>query len=86
MKKFVFRMDRDPELPLIITPMLARMKIRICTEGYPDQGALYYEGSVKSFILERIPQESLVNLLPQLLEKPSFTYCLNTETLRVERI
>lgn len=86
MKKFTFRLDRDPELPLSITPLLARMQIRICTEGYPEQGALYYEGTVKAFILERLPQESLIGLLPQLMEKTSFNYCLSNETIRVERI
>jgi hypothetical protein len=86
LNKLTFRFERDPELPACITPVLGMMKIRICTEGYPAQGAVYYEGTVRTFVIERLPQEELVQMLPQLLEKPKFTYCFSKEVISVERI
>ena len=87
MSKFVFkRKGADSELPLSIGPELANMKIRICTDGYPETGALYYEGTVRKFIIERQPHPTLISLLPQLLTEAGFTYQPSTEKLRIERI
>jgi len=87
LSRFVFkRKDADAELPLSITPELASMKIRICTDGYPEIGALYYEGTVRKFVIERQPHPTLIELLTHLLTEPRFTYQPGTEKLRVERI
>ena len=69
----------------MISSELARMNIRIFGEGYPETGSLYFEGSVSTFIIERLPQPALIEMLPRLLEEPRFTYCLNTETIVIER-
>ena len=62
------------------------MKIRICTSGYPETGAVYYEGTVRTFIIERLPHPTLIELLPNLLTVPRFTYRPDQETLMVEHI
>jgi len=85
--RFVFtRKNDDSELPENITPELAKMKIRICTSGYPETGAVYYEGTVRTFIVERLPHQTLIELLPNLLTVPRFTYRPGQETLLVEHI
>ena len=87
MSRFVFtRKQDDSALPEAITPELAKMKIRICTSGYPETGAVYYEGTVRTFIVERLPHPTLIELLPNLLTVPRFTYRPGQETLLVERI
>jgi len=85
--RFVFtRKNDDSDLPANITPELAKMKIRICTNGYPETGTVYYEGTVRTFIIERLPHPALVELLPNLLTVPRFTYRPGNETLLVEHI
>ena len=87
MNRFVFsKKSNEPELPACITPELADMSIRISTDGYPDTGAVYYEGTIRAFVTERLPHEQLIERLPELLVSPSFIYRPSTETLRVERI
>ncbi len=74
----------DPELPSSIVPALARRRIRISSQGDPGTGTLYYEGTVRAFVVERMPHETLVAQLPGLLEVPRFTYQPGTEKLLVE--
>ena len=80
LRKKAFTKDEQPE----IDPKLAAMSIRIYGEGYPEKN-LYYEGNLRTFIIERIPSERLAAMLPQLLEMPRITYCLNQETITIER-
>ncbi len=86
LSRYVFSRKPDPELPPQITPALARTRIRICTAGYPETGSLYFEGTVRQFVIERLPHETLIELLPNLLTVPRFTYRPSTETILVERI
>ncbi len=87
MARYIFTRKIDPsELPENVTLELAKMKIRICTNGYPETGAVYYEGSVRTFIIERLPHPTLIELLPNLLVVPRFTYRPGQETLLVERL
>ena len=86
LKKFVLKKqepDLDPEYN--ISPELAKMEIVIHSEGYPKDGALYYTGTVRKFIIERIPSPALIEMLPRLLTEPKFSYCLSTETIIVAR-
>lgn len=85
MSRFVFSRKNEPELPPIITPELARIKIRVCTDGYPETGSMYYEGDVRTFVIERLPHPNLIALLPRLLSEPQFTYRPSTETLVIFR-
>lgn len=87
MSQFVFRKQNDQsELPLSIGPRLAKVRIRICTEGYPETGSLYFEGTVRTFVMERLPHPNLVKMLPLLLTEPRFTYHPGSEILLVERV
>ncbi len=89
MSRFTFRKvdpAPEPELPPEITREVARLRIRICSEEYPASGAVYFEGAVRNFVIERLPRPELVALLPRLLTEPSVPYCLSTERLRIERI
>lgn len=86
LSRFVFSRKQDPELPAGMTPELANLRIRICTDGYPETGSLYYEGTVRQFVVERLPHQSLVERLPELLTSPSFTYRPGSETLLVSRL
>ena len=86
MKKYVLRKNiDDKEMPSVISPELAKMHIRIFGEGYPETGSLYYEGTVGTFVVERLPQPALIEMLPRLSDEPRFTYCLSTETIVIER-
>jgi hypothetical protein len=87
LSRYVFsRKNNDSELPQGISPELAKMKIRICTLGYPETGAVYFEGTVRTFIVERLPHPTLIDLLPNLLSVPRLTYRPGQETLLIEHI
>lgn len=86
MNKFVFSKKSEPELPAGIVPELAKVQIRICTEGFPEKGALYFKGTVRTFVIERLPHQNLIDLLPRLLTESRFTYKPAGETLLVERV
>ncbi len=86
MSRFVFRKSNDPELPPNIVPELANMRIRIFTEGFPETGAQYYEGTVRKFVIERLPHPNLLDKLPLLLSQERFSYKPASETLVVERV
>jgi hypothetical protein len=87
MKKYVLRKNvDDTEMPSVISPELAKMNIRIFGEGYPETGSLYYEGTVGTFVIERLPQPALIEMLPRLLDEPRFTYCLSKENIVIERM
>jgi hypothetical protein len=87
MSLFVYRHKNDKsEMPKPMKPELAQLKIRVCSAGYPETGSLYFEGTVKTFIIERMPHATLAKMLPLLLTEPRFTYRPGTETLLVERL
>lgn len=87
MKTFLLVKKHDDNLlPKTIVPELANMKIRICSEEYPESGVLYFKGTVRIFLFERKPQPVLINMLPRLLTEDRITYCLNTETIVIERL
>ncbi len=87
MKKFVLRKSVDDrELPSIISPELAGMNIRIFGEGHPETGSLYFEGTVSTFIIERLPQPALIEMLPRLLDESRLVYCLSKENIIIERV
>lgn len=86
LNKFVFSKKSEPELPAGIVPELAKVQIRICTAGFPEKGALYFEGTVRTFVIERLPHQTLIELLPLLLTEPRFTYQPAGEILLVERV
>jgi len=86
MNRFVFKRKSEPELPSVIVPELANMRIRIYTEGYPETGAQYFEGTVRTFVIERLPHQNLIDKLPLLMTEPRFSYKPASETLVVERI
>jgi len=86
LKKFVLKKKEeeiDPEYNISLE--LAKMEIQIHSEGYPETGASYFTGTVRKFVVERIPSPALVEMLPRLLTEPKFSYCLNTETIIVAR-
>jgi hypothetical protein len=86
-KKFVLRKSADDrELPSIISPELAGMNIRIFGEGYPENGSLYFEGTVRTFIVERLPQPALIEMLPRLADESRLGYCLSKENIIIERV
>lgn len=87
MKNFLFvKKHDDTKLPENIIPELAKMKISIHSEGYPKAGTLYFRGTVRIFIFERKPQQVLIDMLPRLLSEEQISYCLNTETIIIERL
>ena len=86
MSRFIFSRKNEPELPASIVPELENTRIRICTEGYPETGALYFEGTVRTFVIERLPHQNLIDKLPLLLTQPRFSYQPGSEPLVVERI
>lgn len=87
MKTFLFiKKHDDSKLPENISPELAKMKIRIFAQGYPEAGSIYFQGTVRIFIFERKPQQVLIDMLPDLLQNDRISYCLNKETIIVERL
>jgi len=90
LNRFTFRKVEPPpppedELPPEIR-MMARMRIRIGTFGYPKTGSVYFEGSVRDFVVERMPHQTLVEQLPLLMTEQRFSYQPGSEKLMVERI
>lgn len=87
MKKFVLKKHSDtPEALEGIPQELEQVHIRIHSEGYPDGGTLYYEGTVRKFVIERLPSPVLTEMLPRLLQEQSFTYRLNTENIVITKV
>ncbi len=90
MDRFTFRKVEptpppDDELPPELR-LLAGLKIRISTFGYPGTGSVYYEGTVRDFVVERMPHQTLVEQLPILLTERRFSYQPGSEKLMVERV
>ena len=88
MSRFTFRKAEpapEPDLPPELLP-LAHLKIRICTFGVPKTGSVYFEGTVRDFVIERMPHQTLIEQLPLLLTEQRFSYQPGTEKLMVERI
>lgn len=87
MKNFIFiKKHDDSKLPENIVPELAKMKISIHSEGFPNSGAQFFKGSVRIFIFERKPQQVLIDMLPRLLSEDRISYCLNNEKIIIERL
>lgn len=85
MKKFVLKKPEvlDPEYG--VPPELEPVQIRIHSESDPEAGTIYFEGSIRKFILERLPAPALTRMLPQLMEMPTLSYRLSTETIHITR-
>ena len=87
MKKYVLKKHADTSEDLGGIPQeLEQVRIWIHSEGYPEEGTLYYEGTVRKFVIERLPSPVLLEMLPRLLQEPSFTYRLNTETIVITKV
>jgi hypothetical protein len=88
LNRFVFRKSEpapENDLPPELLP-LARLRIRICTFGYPKTGSVYYEGTVRDFVVEHLPHQTLIEQLPILLTEQRFSYQPGSEKLMVERL
>lgn len=85
MKKFVLKKPEVLDPIYGITPELEPLQIRIHSEPDPETGTTFFEGSIRKFILERLPTPTLTNLLPQLLQTPTLSYRLSTETIYITR-
>lgn len=87
MKKFVLKKNPENLDPIEgIPPELEPIRIRIHSEPDPDKGTVFFEGSVRKFVLERIPAPALTQMLPRLRNEPSLSYRLSTETLYITRL
>lgn len=65
---------------------LLNMKIRIYGQEYPQTGQVYYEGSIGKFIKERVPSDTIVDLLTELRYQDKVTYKLSTTENYIERV
>lgn len=87
MKKLVLRKSSaNPEIPEGMDPELLKARIRIVGADESHAGKIYYEGSVRTFLIERLPQQRLIDLIAELKDKESVEYRLSEETLRIERV
>lgn len=86
MKKFTLKKPEalDPEYG--IPPELESVRIRIHSEPAPDWGTTFYEGSIRKFVLERLPSPVLTRMLPRLVEESFLTYRLSNETIHITRL
>lgn len=78
--------DAHLDYDVFIDAKLLNMKIRIYGEEYAQTGQVYYEGSIGKFIKERIPSDSIVNLLTELRYKDKVSYRLSTSENFIERV
>jgi hypothetical protein len=86
MRKFTLKRDYDRhELPEGFDHALAKLKIRIWS-GEGESITVYYEGSIGKFVIERLPSQSLLDLLPRLQQESSLTYRLQHEDITIDRI
>lgn len=86
MSKFKLKKDYDKdELPEGFDESLAKLKIRI-RSGDRDSMRVYYEGSIGKFVVERLPNQTILDLLPRLHQESSLTYRLNQEEITIERL
>ncbi len=86
MRKFKLKKDYDKdELPGGFNETLAKLKIRI-RSGDGDSMRVYYEGSIGKFVIERIPNPTILDLLPRLHQESSLTYRLHQEEITIERL
>lgn len=85
MKKFVLKKPEVLDPAYGVSPDLEPVEIRIHSESDPDTGTIYFEGSIRKFILERLPTPDLTRMLPQLMEMPTLSYRLSTETIYITR-
>ena len=86
MKKFALKKQEalDPEYG--IPQELEPVRIRIHSEPDPEAGTTFYEGSIRKFVLERLPSPALTRLLPRLLEESTLSYRMSTETIHITRL
>lgn len=78
--------DAHLDYDAFIDAALLNMKIKIYGEEYPETGKAYYEGSIGKFIKERIPSETIVNLLTELRYQDKVSYRLGVSENFIERI
>jgi hypothetical protein len=71
---------------VMIDTDLLNMKIRIFDENFHQTGTIFYEGTVGKFMKERVPTESLVELLIELKHKDKLSYRLSDCENFIERI
>lgn len=77
-----YHLDYDMDIDV----ELLNMKIKIYGEEYAETGKTYYEGSIGKFIKERIPSDSIVDLLLQLRHQDKVSYRLTGGENYIERI
>jgi hypothetical protein len=77
-----YHLDYDADIDV----ELLNMKIRIYGEEYAETGKAYYEGSVGKFIKERIPSDSIIDLIMQLRHQDKVSYRLTGGENYIERI
>lgn len=81
-KSYIAHKDYD----VMVDQELLNMKIKIYDEYYEQTGKVFYEGSVGTFIKERIPTEFLVELITGLKDKDKISYRLSGVQNFIERI
>lgn len=86
MRKFVLKKPEVLDPVYGIPPELEPMQIRIHSNPAPDVGTIFFEGSIRNFVLERLPTPALTHMLPRLLAEPTLSYRLSAETIHITRL
>jgi hypothetical protein len=81
-RRYTAHLDYD----VVIDVELLNMKIRIYGEDFEKTGIVDYEGSIGKFIEERIPADTIVELLPGLKETDKIAYRFHGGINYIERI
>jgi len=86
MKKYTLKKQEalDPEYG--IPQEMESVRIRIHSEPDPESGTAFYEGTIRKFVLERLPSPVLTKLLTRLSEEKTLSYRMSTETLYITRM
>ena len=74
-KARVYDAHLDYDIPISIG--LLNTKIKIFDENFQKTSIVYYEGTIGKFLKERVPSDSLVEVLTQLNNKDRVSYNLN---------
>lgn len=61
-------------------------KIRITDSEFDKTGIVFYEGTVCKFLKERIPTESLVDIISQLKYQNEITYRFSGGENKIEKV
>jgi hypothetical protein len=86
MKKFKLKKPETLDPAYGIPAELEPVQIRIHSEPTPAIGTVFFEGSVRKFVLERLPTPALTQMMAKLLEEPTLSYRLSTETIHITRL